>query len=399
MDSRRKFIGTMASGLATTLASQTMLGANERLRVGVIGCGARGLELTRWAAGCPNVQVGAVADVYAQALDDARRLLPGADFHRDYRRLLEDRTIDAVVIATPPHLHAPQFIDALEAGKHVYVERTMAFGVGDTKRMRAAAQKATRQTVQVGHQACSSGHLADACDFLGAGKVGRITAIHMRAFRNTPHGKPHWSRPVYPSMTTENIGWDAFLGNAPAREFDANRFVNWRLFSDYSGGSVHENMSQQLAFWYRALALRIPDVVNMSGGTYLWKDGREIPDTMNVTLEQPEQMLITWDSGFGNNQLGVSEDALGTDGTILRGQTVRYVPQKVNRPDGLEALGRSATAPGAHMQNFFDCIRSGREPNCPFDLGYRVSIACAMALESYRLRRAVRWDSAREEIV
>ncbi|HTS51128.1 MAG TPA: hypothetical protein VMH05_24445, partial [Bryobacteraceae bacterium] len=105
------------------------------------------------------------------------------------------------------------------------------------------------------------------------------------------------------------------------------------------------------------------------------------------------------DSGFGNNQLGVTEDVLGTDGTISRGQVIRYAPQKVNRPDGSESLGRTIATPNAHMQNFVDCIRSGRETACPFDLGYRVSIACRMALESYRLGRTVRWDAAREEIV
>jgi len=398
MDSRRKFIGTMATGLATTLASHTVLGANERIRLGLIGAGARGLELARWAAVCPNVRVAAAADIYKKSLENAQRLIPDVQLFDDHRRLLDDKTIDAVVIATPPHLHTRHFIDSLEAGKHVYQERTLAFHLEHATLMRAAYRKIGRQMVQVGHQACSSGHLNDACDFLAAG-MGKITAIHMRSFRNTPHGKPHWSRPVYPSMSAQEIAWDAFLGDAPRRDFDANRFVNWRLFADYSGGSVHENMSQQLAFWYRALGLQIPDAVNMSGGTYLWKDGREIPDTMNVTLEQPEQMLITWDSGFGNNQLGVSEDVLGTDGTIARGQAIRYLPQKVNRPDGVEILGRSTTAPAAHMQNFIDCIRSGREPNCPFDLGYRVSIACAMALESYRLGRAVRWDRVREQIV
>jgi predicted dehydrogenase len=399
MDSRRKFIGTMATGLATTLASHTVLGANERINLGFIGAGARGLELARWAAGCSNVHVAAVADIYTKALENAQRSIPDARLFSDHRRLLDDKTIDAVVIATPSHLHAAHFLDSLEAGKHIYQERTLAFHAEHAKLMRAAYWKAGRQTVQVGHQACSSGQLNDAGDFLAGGAMGMITAIHMRSFRNTPHGKPHWSRPVYPSMSAQEIAWDAFLGEAPRRDFDANRFVNWRLFADYSGGSVHENMSQQLAFWYRALGLEIPDAVNMSGGTYLWKDGREIPDTMNVTLEQPEQMLITWDSGFGNNQLGISEDVLGTDGTIARGQAIRYMPQKINRPDGVEVVGRSATAPAAHMQNFVDCIRSGREPNCPFDLGYRVSIACAMALESYRLGRTVRWDRVREEMV
>ena len=399
MNSRRKFIGTVASGLATTLASQTVLGANDRVRVGLIGAGTRGVELLRWASACPNVEVAALADIYTKNLEDAQRLLPSAKTYPDHRQLLDDSSIDALIIATPPHLHAAHFADALETGKHVYQERTMAFTLADAKRMRAAHTKFPRLTVQIGHQSCSSGQMSDALHFLAGGQVGKITAIHMRSFRNSPRGKPAWSRPVYPSMTAENIAWNAFLGPATRRDFDANRFLNWRLFADYSGGGVHEAMSQQLAFWYRTLKLQIPSAVTMSGGVYLWKDGREVPDTMSVSLEQSEEMLITWDSGFGNNQLGVSEDVLGTDGTISRGQAIRYMPQKVNRPDGAEVVGRTITQPNAHMQNFIDCIRSGRETACPFDLGYRVSIACRMALESYQLGRTVRWDAEREEIV
>ena len=141
--------------------------------------------------------------------------------------------------------------------------------------------------------------------------MGKITRIHRHMYRNTPHGKPQWARPVYPDMTPENIAWKSFLGERPQREFDANRYINWRFFWDYSGGNVYENMCHQLAFWYKALNLQIPKAVTMTGGIYLWKDGREVPDTMNVSLEQPEEILITWDSGFGNNQLGVTEDVLG----------------------------------------------------------------------------------------
>ena len=241
--------------------------------------------------------------------------------------------------------------------------------------------------------------MRDAVNFLKTGNVGKITAIHAHMYRNTPHGKPQWARPVFPDMTPENIMWKAFLGEAPAREFDANRYINWRFFWDYSGGNVYENMCHQLAFWYKVMGLKIPAAANMTGGVYLWKDGREVPDTMNVTLELSEEILFSWDSGFGNNQLGSTEDVLGTDGTISKSQQIRYLPQKVNRPDGAEMLGSTRTAPNAHMQNFLDAIRSGQEPNCPFELGFRVSMACRMAVESYRQQRPVRWDAAKEEII
>ena len=396
---RRYFIGNVATGLAGGLATGRALGANDRVRVGVIGIGDRGTQIAREAASVPNTDLVAFADIYTRRLEDSKRLAADAKTYLDYRHLLEDKSIDAVLIATPQHLHAECFTAALDAGKHVYQEKTMAFTVDHAKQMRAARLKAPRKTVQIGHQYCSSGHVPDAQNYLAAGLVGKVTAIHSHMFRNTPHGKAQWARPVFPDMTAENVLWKSFLGAAPDRDFDANRYINWRFFWDYSGGNVYENMCHQTSFWYKVMDLKIPTAVNMTGGLYLWKDGREVPDTMNVSMEHPEELLFTWDSGFGNSELGSTEDVLGTDGTISRSQQIRYLPQKVNRPDGREMLGQTPTQPQAHMRNFLDCIRSGKETNCPFELGFRVSVACRMAVESYRQQRTVRWDAAREEIV
>ncbi len=399
MHSRRNFIGKVATGLAGTLAASNVLGANDRIRLGIIGAGDRGTQIMREAIACPNTEFAGVADIYTKRLEDAQRLVPGAKTYLDYRHLLDDKSIDAVLIATPQHLHCEHFVAALGAGKQIYQEKTMAFSVAHAKRMREAYHRAGKRTVQIGHQSCSSGQVKDATAFLATGNVGKITAIHAHMYRNTPHGKPQWSRPVYPDMTPEHIIWKSFLGEAPPHEFDANRYVNWRFFWDYSGGNVYENMCHQLSFWYKVLGLKIPRAVNMTGGLFLWKDGREVPDTMNVSMEHPEEILFSWDSGFGNNQLGSSEDVLGTDGTISKGQQIRYLPQKVNRPDGTEMMGTTRSAPNAHMQNFLDCVRSGAETNCPFDVGFRVSIACRMAVESYRQGRTMRWDPVKEEIV
>jgi predicted dehydrogenase len=398
MDSRRNFIGKVAGGLAGTLATSNVLGANGKIRLGIIGCGDRGQQLMREAVACGAEFIGA-ADVYTRRQEQAKRIAPGAKTYLDYRYLLEDRDVDAVLVATPQHLHCEHFIAALDAGKHIYQEKTMAFTVDHAKRMRAAYQRAGKRTVQIGHQSCSSGHVADAVNFSRGALLGKVTAIHAHMHRNTPHGKPQWSRPVYPDVTPETVLWKSFLGEAPAQEFDANRFINWRFFWDYSGGNVYENMCHQLSFWYKVMGLQIPKSVNMTGGVFLWKDGREVPDTMNVSMEHTEELLFTWDSGFGNNHLGSSETVLGTDGTIEKGQQIRYFPQKVNRPDGAEMTGGSKPTNSAHMQNFLDSIQTGKETNCPFDLGFRVSIACRMAVESYRQRRTVRWDAVQEEIV
>jgi predicted dehydrogenase len=402
MDSRRNFLGHMASGLATTIAAPgSVLGANDRVRMGIIGPGDRGMQLVREAIALPGVEFAAFSDIYTKRLDAGKQLVPAAKTYLDHRYLLDDKSIDAVIIATPQHLHAEHFVAALEAGKHVYQEKTMAFTVEHAKRMRTAFNKSKR-VVQIGHQSTSSGLMADAVNFLQPELMGRITAVHAHMYRNTPKGKPQWSRPVQPEMNPENIIWKSFLGEAPKRDFDANRYINWRFFWDYSGGNVYENMCHQVSFWYKALNLQIPRAVTMTGGVYLWKDGREVPDTMNVSMEQPEEMLFTWDSGFGNNHLGVSEEVLGTDGTVSKGQQIRYSPQKVNRPQGTEIVGQTRLArneTAAHIQNFLDSIRTGETPNCPFELGYRVSIACRMAVDSYRHGRTIRWDSRTETIV
>ena len=208
----------------------------------------------------------------------------------------------------------------MEAGKHVYQEKTMAFTLEQAKLMRAACQRAGAQSSRSAISPARQARSRTLRITWPAAASASVTAIRAHMYRNTPHGKPHWTRPVYPDMTPESIDWKAFLGSAPPREFDADRYINWRLFQDYSGGNVHENMSHQLAFWYKVMDLRIPWAVTMTGGIYRWKDGREVPDTMNVSMEHPEhELLFSWDSGFGNNHPGVTEEVLGTDGTIVRG--------------------------------------------------------------------------------
>jgi predicted dehydrogenase len=399
MNNRRTFL--FGAG-AVTLQSSRLIGANERLRLGIIGYGARGKELVNYALRCPNTEFGGFADVYTERLKESAAVAPRAKTYLDYRHLLEDRSIDAVLIATPQHLHREHFVASLEAGKHVYQEKTLAFTVEDARKMREAHRRAPKLVVQVGHQSCSSADMVNALELLKTEQMGKITEIVMHMFRNTPHDQPQWSRPVTSDMTPENIIWNAFQGDAPKHAFDPNRYQNWRFFWDYSGGNVYENMCHQLAFWYKALNLGIPAAVNMSGGIYLWKDGREVPDTMTVALEQPEEMQISWTSCFGNDQLGFTEHVLGTDGTLAHTANVTYLPQKVTNPTGKVKTGQSTTPANmyiAHMANFFDGIRAGSALNCPFELGYRVAIACRMAVESYRQKRPIRWNAATEELV
>ena len=395
----------MASGLAGTLAAvpRNVLGANDRIRVGIVGAGDRGMELVNQIRLCPNVEVAAFADIYTKRLEKAVGAVPAAKTFANAQSLIEDPSIDAVVIATPPHLHAEQFCAALASSKHVYLEKTLALTVDDAKRMRTAWRADDgRHAVQIGHQACSHGQMSDVKQFLREpSRLGQVTALAMRHFRNTPPSKPQWARPTLltSDVNARNVDWNAFLGNSGQHAFDPQRLIHWRYFWETSGGGVSENMSQQLAFWVRALDLQIPASASMTGGVYLWNDGREVPDTMQVSFEQSERMLVAWSSGFGNNHQGIGEDLLGSAGTIVRGSEIRYVPQKTAASPHGEMLGRATNVPHAHMQNFFDAIRLSREVNCPFDVGFRVAVASSMAVQSYREQRIVRWDPVAEEIV
>lgn len=414
MVNRRKFMRQILGGTAAWAASglsssNRTLGANDRVRIGLVGAGGRGKEILKVALRCTNTEAVAVADVYSRRLEEVKRILPQAHITTDFRRMLDDKTIDAVLIATPQHQHALNFVPAIQAGKDVYQEKTMAFNPDHARRMRRALEGSGR-VVQVGIQSISSAALEKARDLTAPERVGKITAIHTHHYRNAPYGG--WMRAIPPDCDPQHVDWNAFQGEAPPREFSGDRVINWRFYWDYSGGNVFENMVHQVGFWFKVLDLKVPRSVTMSGGNYL-SPKMQVPDAMDVSMDQPEDILFTWNSGFGNRYYGEGSDlVLGNKGTVLRNEEgeLRYVSEgeKSGGPPAVEAAGTSAKLPDIvgqtdetllHMQNFVDCVRSRKQPNSPFEIGFRSSIACQMAIASYRLGRTVRWDTEREEIV
>ncbi|HEY7354732.1 MAG TPA: Gfo/Idh/MocA family oxidoreductase, partial [Terriglobales bacterium] len=181
-------------------------------------------------------------------------------------------------------------------------------------------------------------------------------------------------------------------------------FMNWRLYWMFSGGNVTENMIHQIAWIMSALDLPLPSAAYMSGGIFSEKDGREVPDTMSVTLDFPET-VVTWQSTFNNRRYGLGQKLLGSDGTIeyvagatdmVKGESeeqIHYYPEKVNRPNGVAITGNSPTH--NHMQNWIDCMRSRKTPNAPTELGYRSAVAAHMANLSYRQKRRVTLEEAK----
>jgi predicted dehydrogenase len=406
VSNRRDFLGSViggATGVALaatgTVAEGRVLGANERIRFGLIGGGSRGKEILRAAVRCPDVEAAAVADVYTRRLDEVKAIVPGIATFKDHRALLDDKTIDAVLIATPQHLHVLHFVDAVRAGKDVYQEKTMAFNPGHARRMRQALEGSGR-VVQIGMQLNSGEGLRKVRELAASEAMGTVTLLQAHHFRNTPYGG--WRREVPADCDTDHVDWAAFQGEAKAVPFDPQRYINWRFYWDYSGGNVFENMVHTLAFWFAALGLSIPQSVTMTGANYL-APKMQVPDTFQVSMSHAEKLLFTFTSMFGNNYYREGHDYLfGTKATLIHTESdqVHVVPQ------GKRGAARPGPDPepykeltGQHMQNFFDCVRSRKEPVCPFELGFRTSIACQMAIASYRRQATVRWDPETEEIV
>jgi len=405
-NTRRDFIKRSALGTAAMLVypPSRVLGANDRVRVGMIGVGGRGQELLKQVVGTPNAQLVAIADIYTRSRDEAKRMAPGIQTLDDHRRLLDMKDIDAVIVASPLHIHSRHFLDTLAAGKDLYSEKTMTWSVAEADQCLAAAKNSNR-VVQIGLQHESSGSLADARKWIKDGIVGKVTQVESWMSRNSPHGKGQWVRQVPPDCTTQNVNWKAFLNGRPDREFDPFKFINWRLYWEFSGGNVTENMVHQIAWIMTALDLPEPSAAFMSGGVFSEKDGRQVPDTIVVTLEYPADTVVTWQSTFSNSHYGLGERLLGSDGTIehISGATdmvtgrsaegIRYYPESVNRHNGTALTGETPNQ--NHMANWMDCVRSRKTPNASVEIGYRSAIAAHMANISYRRKQRVTLEMAK----
>jgi len=392
---RRTFLKQAALSTAAVLAypSSRVLGANDRVRIGVIGVGDRGNDLLDQVRKVSGVQLVAMADVYSRRRDQAKSKVPGIQTFSDYRPLLDMKDIDGVIVASPLHIHSRHFLDTLAAGKDLYAEKTMTWSIPEAEKCLAAA-KAPGRVVQIGLQHQSSGALADAKQWIKDGWVGKVTHVESWMSRNTPHGKGQWVRPVPSDCTAQNVDWSAFLNGRPDRPFDAFKLINWRLFWEFSGGNCAENMVHQIAWIMTALDLPLPSAAYMSGGVFSEKDGREVPDTIAVTLDFPKDIVVTWQSTFSNKHYELGDRILGSDGTLEHhfDEPLEYWPEKVNR-DAESTKGHSHDQD--HMKNWIDCLRSRGTPNAPAEIGYRSAIAVHMANLSYKKKQRITLEEAR----
>jgi predicted dehydrogenase len=408
---RRDFVkqasATAAIGLSLPASSYgKVLGANDRVRLGIIGPGGRGQELMRAFIKVPNAEFVAAADVNTRRHDEAKKIAPGIQTFTDHRKLLELKDVDAVIVATPLHCHSRHFLDTLAAGKDMYCEKTMTWSIEEADVCLAAAKKNPQRVVGIGQQHQSAGYFLDARKWIKDGLVGKVAQVESWMSRNTPRGKGQWVRPIPDDCNAQNVDWKAFLNGRTNRPFDAHKFINWRLYWEFSGGNVTENMVHQIGWIIGALDLPLPTAAYMSGGVFSEKDGREVPDTISATLDFPNDLVVAWQSTFSNSRFGLGIRILGSDGTVewlagttdmVSGRSVsgwNYYPEKTNRPDGQPIKGESEGE--NHYANFVECVRSRKEPNASVELGYCSAIAAHMANLSYRRKQRVTLETARQ---
>ncbi|HVX65328.1 MAG TPA: Gfo/Idh/MocA family oxidoreductase [Bryobacteraceae bacterium] len=429
--SRRNFIQGAA---ALPAFAARPLAANDRIRFGIIGAGARSHQIMEAMKLVPGIEFAAVVDAYKGRVERAVARTEGkAKPYRDYREILADKSIDAVVIATPDHWHKQMVVEAVRAGKDVYCEKPLTYRTSDGPEIIRAA-KETGRMVQVGSQGMSSPLETRARDIIRSGRLGKITLIRASFNRNTPSGA--WIYPIPPDCSPETVNWDMFLGSAPKRPFSPERFFRWRCYFDYSGGistdlfvhlctTIHYVMDAKVAS--RAVAL---------SQLYRWKETRDVPDTINGVLEYPEGFAVSL-SGTFNNETGSESgfQILGTEGTLNLGGTLAFRPEHVHddngwivdswaeplakayyknpkviaeeRPDmgapKVEATGEFYREIGpestvAHMGHFVESIRTRKPYWEDASAGHHAAACAHMVNMAARTGRVVEWDFNQDDV-
>jgi predicted dehydrogenase len=421
---RREFGKTAAAAwVSTAIGSGRIRGANDRIRVGCIGLGNRGDQVLDAFLVQQDAEIAGICDIYGPYVDFAVRKAGGhpARFD-DYRRLLDMKDLDAVVISTPDHWHALQTIHACEAGKDVYVEKPLSLVVTEGRAMVEAARKYDR-VVQVGIHRRSSAFVKEAAELVRSGVLGRISVA--RCF----HVQNEWPKGIGAppdGPPPPDVNWDAWLGPAPRRAYNKNRtFYRFRWFSDYSGGQVTNFGVHYIDAIQWALGHDAPLAVTAMGGKVAIDDNREIPDTLEVLWTYPGGTLVTF-SQFNATAAPAARDRRveiefrGTKGTLfLYSDGYEIVPDEITPNEfpartpvdrqyergyrtGAKALitasrvtgGRADTAD--HARNFLDCVRSRAACACDIETGHRSTSATLIANVAHRTKSYLEWDRARE---
>ncbi|MCL6502976.1 MAG: Gfo/Idh/MocA family oxidoreductase [Pirellulales bacterium] len=419
--SRRGFLqgsvaaGAALAGLHAAAASSKVLGANDRIQFGVIGVGGMGTghvhDLVNRAE-ADNVRCIAVCDVYQRRLLAAQALCQGQAY-TDYRKLLDNPDIDAVIIATPDHWHAKQAIDAMEAGKQVYLQKPMTLTIEQAIAVRNTAKRLGRK-LQVGTQYASEPEAWAARQAILEGRIGKVVWAQNGYCRNSREGQFNWpiDPAAGPDASGENhIDWDMWLGHefglAEKIPWNPDHFFRFRKYWAYNGGVATDLLYHALAPLVLAIAGpqgEYPRKVVSGGGQYIEKDGRDIPDSHFMLIEYPSEYTVFLVSVM-TNDVGVPRIIRGQYGTLefsggalLRGQPVWMPEFKAVNADQ-EQFTVPAEPRRDHVGNFIDAVRGRAELTCNEDLGCALMVAIKLGVDAYRNNRTMLWDAEKEQAI
>jgi predicted dehydrogenase len=393
---RRELLGTAVGAIAWTASSYAQIpGANNRVNLGLIGCGDRGRGVMGTFLGNETVKVTALCDVYAAQIDRASERAPGARGYGDHRKLLESRDVDVVLIATPDHWHAGTTIDALEAGKDVYVEKPLTLTIEEGPRIVKAA-RVNNRICQVGMQQRSGSHYLQAKEeFVKSGKLGKITLA-----RTWWHGNSYHLRKAPASLQQQpsNLDWARFLGPVKWRDWDPQQYYNFRAYLDFGGGQVTDLFTHWIDVVHMFMEQDNPISASAAGGVYHYKDGRTAPDTINVLLEYPGEWTATFEATLAPGITGAAVELCGTQGrlNITRARAEFIAAERGAQPVVLKSE-RDQTI--EHVANFLDCVRTRKLPNGDVQIGHRSAAASHLGNIAYVQKRRLRYDPDREEIL
>jgi predicted dehydrogenase len=383
---------------APSLAATNAVGANDRISIGIIGCGGRGSALMneiRQSAKKHNCAITSVCDVWQPNLQRAAKSVTSwfdTPPHTTTRfaEVLNRKDIDAVVIATPDFGHCPIMIAALEAGKDVYCEKPMAMEMKNANRALDLA-RANDRVVQVGTQRRSDGHFSAAAEFLATEQLGTVSRVSVGNFFN----EPRWARD-YSNCKKQDVDWDAYLFNRPKTDFDPRLLRRWHLFKLCTNGISGLWMAHHIDIIHLLMNSTYPSSAVAHGGTYVWKEDREHCDTFHALLDYPKGYLVDWAMSLGNAQ-GQHFTVHGTNGTLDLGSWTVQPERRAQRE--LEQQKITAHPSESHMGNWLACIRSRQRPNADIQYGHQHAAATIMAAAAQETGQRQVYDVEKREIV
>jgi predicted dehydrogenase len=424
---RRKFLRDAVSGAAGLAVSASfprqVHGANDRIRIGLVGCGSRGnflLEQTLRHAQAHNVEIAALCDVWSVNLERTRASLSEKQaarprLFRRYGDLLDMKDLDAVIIATPDFAHTQILIDATHRRRDVFVEKPMSTVLEQANEAVRLVQR-TGNIVQVGTQRRSDPRHQAGAQLLQSGILGKVSEVEA-AWHDAA---PRWARDVS-NVRREDVDWEQYLMFLPREPFRPERFRRWHLYKDFTLGTPALLGAHliDVAVWFMDDPLPTSAVAH--GGVYVWKDGREHADTLDCILEYPKQFILNYSTRLGNNHAVPEVVFYGTRGTFDtrswtasgEGGGAEALPAPVTVPVPARDVATGAPATGntlaatqndprvqgdEHMINWLECLRSRKTPNAPVEVGYAHTIASILCFEAWNTGRRQTFDAATRSV-